>query len=516
MITLINHQGLKTITGIQIQTPSPPIGLAYLGGFLKKNGHDYHGIDACGENLDQIFPYPKKENVMVQGLTPDQIRERIPKKTTIFGFTCLFSHCWPLVLDIAKIAKEICPHAFFVAGGEHPTALPEQVLKSGLFDAVVSGEGEETFLELVNKVKSKQDWRSIDGIIHLNADNILIRNKPRARITNIDEFPYPDWDTWSIKSYIDQHQVSGINIGSSMPILGSRGCPYECTFCSNPDMWTRRYIMRDPKSLVDEMEYMKSKYGVNGFTFMDSTFVVNRKKTLDFCHELINRGLNIGYQLPAGTRSEAFDEELAFALDHSGLRNFAFAPESGDVEILKAIKKQVNLDKLLEAARIVLKTRMTVGCFIVIGFPEDTHRSMRSTLTLIRKLALMGVHDVTVSKFTPYPGSRYFNDFVKQGVISNNMTELSNIIDFYSDEGKSFCPAISFKQLYIWMIWMFLNFYVISFTVRPWRVVKNFWLFFTKNQESARYMRFFTEIFYLRKKWKKPTKDMAVTSLKTP
>ena len=507
MITLINHPGLKTVSGIQIQTPSPSIGLAYIGAFLKKHGFAYKGIDACGEALDQIRPYRNEKNnpIMIQGLTTEQVVERVPSDTRIFGFTCLFSHCWPLVLDIARVLRRRFPSAIFVAGGEHPSAMAAGVLASGCFDVVVKGEGEETFLELVRRVYAGQDWRHVAGTAHLDESGKCVVNPARARIRAVNDFPYPDWDQWSIDAYIAAHQVTGVNLGRSMPILGSRGCPFECTFCSNPDMWTQRYIMRSPKGLVDEMEYLKSRYHVTGFTFMDSTFIVNRKATFDFAAELIRRDLNITYQLPAGTRCEAFDAELALALDRSGLKNFAFAPESGDEAILKTIKKQVSLKRFLEAVRFVLGTNMTVGCFFVIGFPEDTRKTLLRTLRLIQTLALMGVHDVTVSKFTPYPGTAYFRQIFGSREMDETAWELQSVISFFSSEGKSYAPGISSRELHLWMLLMYSAFYAISFAVRPWRVVGNFWKYFQGGIENTRYMRFFSEFFYLRRKWTPPS-----------
>lgn len=503
MITLINHQGLKTVSGLQIQTPSPSIGLAYLGAFVKKHGYEYTAIDACGEALDQIRPYQGNytEPIMVQGLTVDQVVMRVPANTRIVGFTCLFSHCWPLVLDIARELRPRFPDAVFVAGGEHPTALPEGVLASNLFDVVVRGEGEETFLELIECIYAGHDWRHIAGIAYATPDGQVVATAARRRMTAIDDLPYPDWDAWSLEAYIAAHQVTGVNLGRSMPILGSRGCPFECSFCSNPEMWTQRYLMRHPSRLVDEMQYMKARYKVMGFTFMDSTFIVNRQKTLDFAHELVGRGLGVTYQLPAGTRCEAFDQELATALDQSGLRNFAFAPESGDEGTLKAIKKQVSLRRLLNAVRFVLRTNMTVACFFVIGFPEDTRAGMRRTLRLVRKLAIMGVHDVTISKFTPYPGTAYFRQLFPGKAFDASAEELRSVISFYSNTGKSYTPGVSSQELYFRMLWMYVNFYVLSFAIRPWRVVRNFWQYFQSGVENARYMRFFAEISSLRRKW---------------
>ncbi|MBI3312897.1 MAG: B12-binding domain-containing radical SAM protein [Candidatus Omnitrophica bacterium] len=503
MITLINHQGLKVLKDIQLQSPSPSIGLAYLGAYLKKNGFDYTAIDACGLAMNQIRLYPKLKNVYVQGLTVEQVMERIPDKTRIFGFTCLFSHCWPLVIDMAKAIRNQFPQALFVLGGEHGTAIPEPSLRTGLFDVVVMGEGEETFLELVQRVAAGKNWKDIHGIAYLEGE-VFRQNPARARVTDIDQFPYPDWDSWCLEAYIERGQVTGVNLGRAMPILGSRGCPYDCTFCSNEGMWTRRYLMRSAKGLADEMEYFKNKYRVSGFTFMDLTFTVNRTKLKAFAQELIDRNLGLNYQLPAGTRCEAFDEELAFLFDRSGLRNFAFAPESGSEEILKAIRKQIKLKDFLTAVKTVLKTTMNIGCYFVIGFPEDTRATLKESLRLIRKLAWMGVHDVTVSKFTPYPGSDYFKDLEKEGKITADVKDLSAVMNFFSSANASYCRSVSARELYFWMLWMYLNFYALSFLRRPWRVVKNFTEFFTQGVENTRYMRLFAELFVKRRKWLKP------------
>jgi len=501
MITLINHQGLKVMRGIQLQSPSPPIGLAYIGGALKRHGYSYTAIDACGEAMDQIQPYPDLEGVYIQGLTQQQILDRIPKSTKIIGFTCLFSHCWPLVHELSLKIKACFPETLLVVGGEHGTALPEHTLRTSPFDLIVMGEGEETFLELVQKIDANEEYLQIPGIAYLQDDQ-YIQNCARKRITEIDDFPYPDWDSWCIEAYIEHQQVTGINLGRSMPILGSRGCPYDCKFCSNLGMWTRRYLIRGAKALVDEMEYMCKKYHVGGFTFMDLTFVINRRKTLAFAQELIQRNLDIHYQLPAGTRCEAFDEELTFALADSGLKNFAFAPESGSEEVLKAIRKQISIPKLLDTVKIVLKTDMTIGCFIVIGFPEDSKISMRETATLIRKLAIMGIHDVTISKFTPYPGSDYFRELLQDGQLQLSVNNLAKVINFYSDENTSYSPHITSRQLHHWMLYMYMSFYLLSFLRRPWRFINHTFLYFTKGVEVTRYMRLIGELFNRRQKWK--------------
>lgn len=124
MITLINHQGTRVMEGIQIQTPSPPIGLAYLAATLKKMNIGYCVIDACGEALDQVTPFPLRPDCLLQGLRTEEVIERVPAQTDIIGITCLFSQYWPVVRELAKALRAIFPGALMVLGGEHATAVP--------------------------------------------------------------------------------------------------------------------------------------------------------------------------------------------------------------------------------------------------------------------------------------------------------------------------------------------------------------------------------------------------------
>ena len=138
----------------------------------------------------------------------------------------------------------------------------------------------------------------------------------------------------------------------------------------------------------------------------------------------------------------------------------------------------------------------------MIGFPEETKRSLKETLKLIRKLALMGAHDVTVSKFIPYPGSPYYNQFLRQGRVMPDYQQDSRIINFYSEADQSYCDRFTPKQLQRYMYWFFLNFYILSFIARPWRVIRNLKDYLVRGVENTRYMRLVSELFAVRPKWK--------------
>jgi len=487
-----------------MQSPNPPLGLAYIAASLKEADLPYQVIDATGEGLDSIVPYPGRSDFRVQGLSVEEICEAAPSETTVFGLHCNFSHLWPITNVIAKRLRETFPNALIILGGEHGTALYEFVLKSSPFDVVVMGEGDETIINLVQAHEQGRDFTEVQGISFVR-DGSVVLNGLSKRIRNIDKIPIPDWDNFPIMEYINRHQINGINLGRSMPILGTRGCPYKCTFCSNVDMWTQRYVRRDPKVLVDEMEIYIKKYNVSNFDFQDATALVSRKWTADLCNEILDRKLDITWQLPSGTRSETFDEDLAQLLYRAGCRALSFAPESGAEEILIAVHKQVNLRDMLERMRVATKVGLKLSCFIVIGFPTETKATLKKTLKLIRTMALVGVHDVAVSKFVPYPGSPLFNELYKADKIKLDDEFFISPMDFYNSNAASQSEEISPSKLYRTMLWMFLNFYIISFVTHPFRTAKTIFnaVFFKK--EGTRYAKWLVDYIYTKRKWRRAT-----------
>ena len=118
----------------------------------------------------------------------------------------------------------------------------------------------------------------------------------------------------------------------TVPILATRGCPYQCTYCSAPNMWLPRWIPRDPIKVVDEIEYYSKNFSAKNFPFQDLTAIIKKEWIKAFCEEIIKRNLNITWQLPTGTRSEAIDDEIASLLKKSGMTSMAYAPESGSEE----------------------------------------------------------------------------------------------------------------------------------------------------------------------------------------
>jgi anaerobic magnesium-protoporphyrin IX monomethyl ester cyclase len=502
VIVLVNPPGIKTFSGLQMHVPNPPLGLAYIAAAVREAGFEYRVVDGTAEALDTVSPYPGRTDFMMQGLSIDAIVARIPADATVIGIGCMFSTLWPLTNMLAQAIRARFPDALLVLGGEHGTAVPEHVLAHSPFDVVVLGEGEETFVELLRAHRAGRALETVPGVAFRAGEGVVTTGlSPRRR--DVDAIPTPDWDAFPVEAYIAGHQINGVNLGRSMPLLATRGCPFQCTFCSNPAMWTQRWIARDPKAVVDEMQAYVHRYGVRNFDFQDLTAIVKRQWIVDFCRELIDRGLDLTWQMPSGTRSEVFDAEIADLLYRSGCRALAFAPESGSPEILKVIKKQVNLDRMLVSMRAAVGRGLKLSCFVVIGFPDETRATLRMTMRLIRRMAVLGVHDVSVSKFVPYPGSELFARLQRAGKIQLDDDFFVSPMDFYTRRAPSYADRVSTTRLYWTMVWMFTNFYLISFALRPGRCVRTLAKAVLTGVEETRYAKWFSDRLFVRRRWRR-------------
>jgi len=517
-VCLINPPGTKTISGIQGNNPNPPIGLAYIAAAIREAGHRVTLIDATGEAMDQVKPMDQRPDILVQGLSPEQVNARIPNDMDVVAIGCSFSSLWLVSRDILELVHRSHPGVPLIMGGEHPSALPEHVLQTSAADICVIGEGDETIVELLAAIEQGRPSHDVAGIVFRDGDQI-VRTAPRKRMMKIDHLPLPAWDLFPMEEYISRKQNSGLYQGRAMPLLATRGCPYHCTFCSSPSMWGNRYAMRDPVRVVDEMELYKARYGATDFHLQDLTAIVNKRWILDFCNELIRRKLDIVWQLPSGTRCEAIDDEVCAKLAATGCKNLTFAPESGSEKIRQAVRKQVNMDRMMASIRAALQHKLGLDCFIVIGVPQETTETLRETLRFVRRLAWIGVQDVGISMFVPYPGSTLFKELTDAGRITMDDGYFLTCMDYCSEEGYQACyaEALTPRQLYRWLIWLFLNFYILSFIFHPIRTALTLGRFLLTGREESRYTKWFRDRIKTRRRWRKAmtgTQDSADPSSK--
>ncbi|APR79851.1 Radical SAM domain protein [Minicystis rosea] len=385
----------------------------------------------------------------------------------------MFSQQWPHVEALLRAIRARLPTVPIFLGGEHPTATWSYLLAHCPEVTVcVLGEGEESAAELAACIAAKRPLEGIPGVAYRQG-GVPVRPPPRARIRAMAAIPRPAWHLFPLESYLEGGFAHGVGQGRSIPMLATRGCPYRCTFCSSPAMWTTRYETRPPAEVVDEIEDYIAAYRIDNVDFEDLTAIVKRGWILDFCAELERRKIRITYQLPSGTRSEALDEEVLSALHRTGCRNITYAPESGSPRTLAAIKKKVVPERVLASMRAAKAVGMNLKCNLIIGFPDETRRDVWQTLLFGLRAAWAGVDDLPLFPFSPYPGTELYEDLRRKGAIPEPSNEYFAGLGYMDISATAtVCEHIGPRELNLYRVVGMSAFYAAGYVRRPWRLLR--------------------------------------------
>jgi radical SAM superfamily enzyme YgiQ (UPF0313 family) len=449
----------------------PPLGLAYVAAAIVDAGHQVTVVDAVGE--DPLRLEAVDERLLRRGLAVEDVAARVPADTDVIGVSCMFSQEWPWIRPVVEALRARCPDALIVAGGEHVTALPEFVMQDSPIDVCVLGEGEDTIVDLLDALQVGRPLAEVPGLMTKTRDGFL-RTAPRARLRNIDDIPLPLWDAFPLETYIATGMSFGVPRGRTVPMMATRGCPYQCTFCSSPDMWTTRWLARDPARVLDEIRSYIERYRIENVDFYDLTAIIKREWILEFCRLIKQSGLRFTWQLPSGTRSEAIDADVAKALYETGCRNIAYAPESGSPTELRRIKKKVVVPRMLGSMRAAARHGLRIKANIVVGFPGQTGRELLQTIWFMVKVAAVGGSDIAIHLYSPYPGSQLYRELRDQGRLPPPGDEyfrwLFNYLDLAAGESMSFSEHLSNRQIALARYGGTSLFYAVSLLLRPWRI----------------------------------------------
>ena len=474
-IVLIRPPSLLPAVVFSATPGVPPIGIAYLAGSLKAAKHKTRIIDSFGEAPDKRSLVGIRD-LMITGLDAADIVERIPDSADAVGITCMFSNDWLYVKILMRYIRERFPRVPLIVGGEHATGDPKYALESAPeVDIIVLGEGEEILTEIVSIIAAKGSWKNVSGIAFRGESGRVVINNLHSRIKDLDALPWPDWEGVPLEVYLSRGLGHGSSGGRIMPILASRGCPFRCAFCTNPATWQSKWVARSPESVIEEMAYYIKRYRITQFEFSDLTIIVRKDWIMDFCRIFMSRNLNVAWSLPSGTRAEALDEEVLSMMFKSGCLFFSYAPESGSLKTLARIHKQADPAKMLVSMKTAVRIGFDVKSNIVFGFPGQTMGEVLETFWYIIKMAFIGVHDVPIFPFTPYPGTELFNQLIGEGKIrtgepgyelwlSYNIYNAPSSIRSWSE----YIPNWLMKPLTIGGMAFF---YSLQFFLRPWRLI---------------------------------------------
>jgi magnesium-protoporphyrin IX monomethyl ester (oxidative) cyclase len=401
-----------------------PLGIGYLAAVLKNAGYkDISVLDTLAESKGYFEKY-KDTKFYNFGLSQQNIEERIRAYSPdIVGITCSFTKRFGNVLDIAKSVKTINPGIKVIVGGAHPSAMPEEVIKCEEIDYVLIGEAEESFLQLVdNLVKKKGSITDIDGLSYKDSSGRAHINNKTKFIGDIDSIPFPYREIFPMDLYLKSKRNS---------IITSRGCPFNCAFCSIHCVWGSNWRGRSAKNVVDEIELLVKNYNVEFISFEDDNLTFNRGRAQEIFRGIRERGLKIYWNTPNGVSIVNLDKMLLQEMKESGCFALNLAIESGDEFILrKVMKKPTSLDMVRNVVGWCKELGILTLGYFVVGMPGETKESMQHSLVFAKEL-MLDVINVFIA--TPYPGSPLYEECLKKGYLKNkdliNYTAFDAVIE---------------------------------------------------------------------------------------
>lgn len=399
--------------------PLPPLGLGYLGSVLENNNIEVKIVDCLLEGWHNRSKMT--EDIIRIGLSFEQIEDIIRSYgPDIVGVNNLFTKQRENAHKIYAIAKKIDENIITIAGGAHPTAMPEMVLSDQKLDYVVLGEGEESIIELIRTVENKSDFSVLDGIGYRENGNIRILPKTKF-IENLDSIPFPARHLLNMEKYFGLKASHGERRHERFsPIITSRGCAAKCTFCTAYKVWGRQFRTRSPENVIAEMRHIKEKYGIEEIMFEDDNVTLNPKRAEIIFDKMIEENIDIKWDTPNGVAAWTLSENLIYKMKKSGCYQINFALESGNQYVLdNIIKKPLNLEKVKPLVKYAKKIGLDASIFLVIGMPGETEKQMWDSFHMAADLDIYRPH---ISVATPYPGSELYEMCKDKGYLKDDFS----------------------------------------------------------------------------------------------
>lgn len=360
----------------------PHLGVASLLAFMKKHGY-----------VAQVFDAGLYDRY--KGITG-----RIEKIHPVFIGVTTYSYSYPYVLETIELLKSLTSIPV-VVGGPHVTATKKEILQNSQADFGVVGEGELTVVQLANALSSdSSDFSMIRGLIWRKGKEV-IENAPQIPIQDLDNLPYPDFESFDIKHYPSYSR-------RSLPLLTERGCPYPCTFCS---MRKTGFRPNSPKRVVEEIEHWVGR-GFIHFDVNDDVFNFDPRRVMAICDLIIKKKLDIKYELYNGIRADKITFKMLQKLKKSGCIFLSYGLESGTPEILTRIQKRISLEQVRQAVEWTKEVGIPFSVNFIIGHPGEKFETAMESVSFAETLPATWVNFYNL---VPFPGTPTFNWVKKNG-----------------------------------------------------------------------------------------------------
>lgn len=386
-ICLINPN--PSSRGINEATVCLPLGIGYIAAVLEQNGFACRIIDAN-----------------VQNLSTDSILSALPPDVGLIGIS-LNSFGYRSAQNLCRSVKNVRPNVPIVIGGPLPSASPTQVLQDFACDGVIRGEGEYSFLRLATNLSAGLPLFAgeVSGACRRDESGQIVE-QPISRIADLDKIPFPAYHLFPpLRHYRTRSRKS-----PAVSMVTSRGCTYQCSFCSK-DVFSRHATFRSPENVLTEIDWLVRNLGVRQIDIVDDNFAQNRKHMECILDGLRQRRYDLALNLQSGIRTETLDEALLRKMKEAGFYKIAFGIESVDPEVLRLCRKNLDLKKVEESVRLAKSLGLVTYGFFIVGLPGETESGFQRTLDFAKRL------DFDIANFclaVPFPGTTLWEQ-VKTG-----------------------------------------------------------------------------------------------------
>lgn len=390
-IILINPN-IEYARGVNKATITPPLGLAYLTAVLKKiDRHEVQIIDA---------------NIL--GINAQSIKKSFAFVPDIVGISANIIN-YRGAIACAKQVKAAYPAVPIIFGGPHSSSIAESVLiNNSVVDAVVVGEGEYTFAELVTSLEANDGYAGIKGIVWRHKDRV-IRNPSRTLIENIDDLPFPAYHLLpDVRKY--KTRGRGWPVGY---VITSRGCPNQCTFC-NQNIFGNKWRPHSTNRVIAEVDYLVRQYRIRQIDILDDNFTFDKQRAGEILDLLAASGHKLYINLQNGIRLDRTDENLLRRMKRAGVFKIAFGIESADARVQEKTKKYVDLDKAIKLTKFARSLGMVTYGFFILGLLGESPESIARTIAFAIR---MNPHFALFSLCIPFPGTELYKEAKNQGIL---------------------------------------------------------------------------------------------------
>jgi anaerobic magnesium-protoporphyrin IX monomethyl ester cyclase len=344
-----------------LDTYTPPLGILSLAAFLRQHHHEPIIVDLMALKWDL-------------GKAVEHIESHSPD---VIGLSAMTINC----LNANRIASLLRQRGFaspIVMGGAHVSAVPRETLEAfPAIDVGVIGEGEITFLDILEKLKTGRTIDRVNGIALRDADGQVVVNEPRPPIENLDSLPFPAWDL--LDGFPDRYPSSLLESKRlpSAGIMTSRGCPFHCTFCDHRVFGSRvRQFSAD--YTLQMIRYLIETFGIKDLMILDDNFLINKRKLFDVCDGMVAGGMDLTWYCIAHAKSMTSDRLTR--IEKAGCWFVEVGVESGNDGILKQIKKSTDKTEIRAGVRDAKRAGLRVKGNFIFGFPGETPETLEETI----------------------------------------------------------------------------------------------------------------------------------------